>query len=102
LGQEVCLLIAPSLVVGDEVSEVSGRGGLAIGTDLARTVFAAVANSSALEPYRRSTVWTVTPARSAMTGRDTSSYGRSANKARAAAVIAWAVASAARARALMR
>ena len=88
--------------MGDEVGDVSGRGGLAIGADLAGPLFAAAANSSSLDPNRRSTVWTVTPARSAMTGRDTWSYGRSANKARAAAMIAWAVAWAAWARALMR
>ena len=38
LGQQVCLLIAPALVVGGEVREVSGRGGLAIGADLAGTL----------------------------------------------------------------
>ena len=35
LGQQVCLLIAPALVVGNEVPDVSGRRGLAIGADLA-------------------------------------------------------------------
>ena len=58
------------------------------GLVLAKACCAAAANSSSLDPDRRSTVWTVTPARSAMTGRDTSSYGRSANKARAAATMA--------------
>ena len=38
LCQQVCLFIAPALVVGDEVRDVSGRGGLAIGADLAGTL----------------------------------------------------------------
>ena len=88
--------------MGDEVRDVSGRGGFAIGADLAGTLLATAANSSSLDPNRRSRVWTVTPARSAMAGRDTWSYGRSANKARAAAMMARAVASAAWARAVMR
>src|SRR5580704_1119932 len=35
LAQQLCLLTAPALVVRDEVGDVSGRGGLAIGADLA-------------------------------------------------------------------
>ena len=70
------------------MGDVSGRGGLAIGADLAGPLIGGGGEQFLLGPNRRSTVWTVTPARSAMTGRDTWSYGRSANKTRAAAMMA--------------
>src|SRR5580692_11061808 len=39
LGQQVCLLIAPAVVVGNQVHDGSGRGGFAIGADLAGPLF---------------------------------------------------------------
>ena len=53
------------------MGEVSGRGGLAIGAYLAGPLLRGGGEQPSLDPNRRSTVWTVTPARCAMTGRDT-------------------------------